>query len=245
MSLKIALLGYGKMGKEVERTALQHGFEIIVKIDTPEEWAKHYGEVPLADVAIDFSTPDAVLHNIDRCFDLNIPLVVGTTGWYEHLEEVKSRCISEGKSMIYAPNFSIGMNIFFEMNKHLAKLMNHHSEYDVWMEEIHHIHKLDAPSGTAITLANDIISNISRKQKWNNMLSDQSDELGIRSVRQEEVPGIHTVTYESDADTIEIKHTAKGRKGLAQGAIVAAEWIKDKKGFFTMKDLLKQKMTSE
>ena len=236
--LKLALLGYGKMGKELERLAIQRGHQIIVKIDTDEDWAQHYGEVALADAAIDFSIPTAVVKNIERCFDLNVPVVVGTTGWNNQLEPIKSKCLNENKSMVYSANFSVGVNIFFEVNKLLAKLMNNHCEYDVWMEEIHHIHKLDAPSGTAITLANDIISNITRKQKWNNTLTSESEALGIRSVRQDEEPGTHTVTYESDVDIIEIKHTAKNRRGLASGALLAAEWIKDKKGFFTMKDIL-------
>jgi len=240
MSLKIAILGYGKMGREVEGAALHRQHDIIARIDSESDWEEQAGHLSQANAAIDFSMPDVVLANISKCFDFDIPVIVGTTGWYDHINTIKTRCISENKAMIWASNFSIGVNIFFEINKLLAKLMNNHPEYDVWMEEIHHIQKLDAPSGTAITLANDIISHITRKQKWNNMLTNQSEELGIRSVRQNEEPGTHTVIYDSEADIIEIKHTAKNRKGFALGAVLAAEWIIDKKGFFTMKDMLKQ-----
>lgn len=238
MSLKITLLGYGKMGREVEKLALQRGHKIFLKIDSDDDWANLENLFPQTDVAIEFSMPEAAVRNIARCFRHHVPVVTGTTGWYDKLDEMKELCIKNSGAMVYAPNFSIGVNIFFEVNKLLAKLMNNHTEYDVWMEEVHHIHKKDSPSGTAIMLANDIINHISRKKKWENNLGGDSGELGIKSIRLEEVPGTHTVTYESDADIIEIKHTAKNRRGLAFGAITAAEWIIGKKGAYTIKDIM-------
>lgn len=238
MALKIALLGYGKMGKEVEKIALQWGHEIFLKIDSDADWEKTKESFPEADVAIEFSMPEVALSNIKKCFDCGVPVITGTTGWYEKLDEVKKLCMEKNGAIVYAPNFSIGVNIFFEVNKLLAKLMNNHPEYDVWMEEIHHIHKKDSPSGTAIMLANDIIQNISRKKNWKNAIGGESADLGIRSLRIEEVPGTHTVTYESDADIIEIKHTAKNRRGLALGAVTASEWIIGKKGCFTIRDVI-------
>lgn len=237
--LKIALLGYGKMGKEVEKIALKRQHQIIAIIDNDNDWDNQNEALQLADVAIEFSLQESAPKNILRCFEKDIPIIVGTTGWLDNFEKIKNICLENNKSMLYASNFSIGVNILFEINKHLAKLMNNYEEYEVWMEEIHHIQKLDAPSGTAITLANDIIQNITRKGKWKNDMDISEDELYIRSVREAELPGTHSISYESDADVIEIKHSAKNRKGFSLGAVIAAEWIYGKKGFFNMKDVLK------
>ena len=236
--LKIALFGYGKMGSEVERIVLKSGHEIIVIIDSPEEW-KQKGELLLqADVAIDFSLPQTVVGNIYHCFNAGVPVVVGTTGWYEHLEKIKSDCINQGKSLFVAPNLSIGVNLFFDLNRHLALLMANHEDYEISIEETHHIHKLDSPSGTAIHLANDIINTVGRKEKWVNELAGNPEELGIKSIRESNEPGTHVVKYDSEIDKITIIHTAKNRIGFAKGALLAAEWLCGKTGFFEMRDLL-------
>src|SRR5690606_9755617 len=198
----------------------------------------------VGDIAIDFSTPHAALENINLCFDANLPIVVGTTGWYNHLEEIKETCLEDGQSLLYGSNFSIGVNIFFHINKMLAKAIAPYKQYEVQVEEIHHIHKLDAPSGTAITIAEGILENIDSKTSWVNDLvgSDQEiiakpDELLIESLRIEEVPGTHTVLYSSEVDQIEFKHTAHNREGFALGAVVAAEWLHGKKGFYQVTEI--------
>ncbi|MCF8298775.1 MAG: 4-hydroxy-tetrahydrodipicolinate reductase [Saprospiraceae bacterium] len=236
--MKISLLGYGRMGKEIEKIALQHNHEIVAKIDSEKDWENYFSEFKKSDVAIEFSIPATVVGNINKCFDNNIPIVVGTTAWHEHFEEIKSKCQTENKTMFFASNFSIGVNIFFEINKKLSTLMSNRKDYSVEIEEIHHTQKLDAPSGTAITLANDIIKNLEQKTKWVKENAVQNDELPIKSKRIGEIPGTHIITYDSPTDTIEIKHTAKSRKGFALGAMLAAEFIKGKSGFFEMKDLL-------
>ncbi|MCB9186121.1 MAG: 4-hydroxy-tetrahydrodipicolinate reductase [Flavobacteriales bacterium] len=237
--MKIALSGYGKMGKEIEKIALERGHEIVVKFNDPNDWVGKEKELAEADVAIEFSMPHSVVSNIFKCFDANVPVVVGTTGWFGQLEHVKDVCHEHNRSILYASNFSIGVNLFFEVNKVLAKLMNDHEEYSVTVEETHHTAKLDSPSGTAIKLANDIIDNLDRKNLWVNEKTDKDYELEIVSHRVENVPGTHVVKYESDIDDIEIVHTAKSRVGFAKGAVVAAEWLTDKKGVYTMSDLLK------
>ncbi|MDR1121628.1 MAG: 4-hydroxy-tetrahydrodipicolinate reductase [Dysgonamonadaceae bacterium] len=239
--MKIALVGYGKMGKEIEKISLERGHQIvsIIDIDSTENFSSD--AFKQADVAIEFSNPIAAFENYKKCFAAQIPVVSGTTGWLEHLEEIKRYCKEEGQTFFYASNFSIGVNIFFAVNKYLARIMEHFPEYDVKMEEVHHIHKLDAPSGTAITLAEGILENISRKTEWKGGTETAAETLPIHSIREGEVPGIHEITYESDADVIRIKHDAKSRKGFALGAVVAAEFVKEKKGFLTMDDLFNER----
>jgi 4-hydroxy-tetrahydrodipicolinate reductase len=237
--MKIALSGYGKMGKEIEKIALERGHEIIVKFNDPDDWIGKESELAEADVAIEFSMPQSVVGNIFRCFDANTPVVVGTTGWFGQLEHVREVCRKNNRSLLYASNFSIGVNLFFEVNKMLANLMNEHEEYHVSIEETHHTAKLDSPSGTAISLGNSIIDNLDSKNLWVNEKSDKDYELEIFSHRKEDVPGTHVVKYESDIDNIEIKHTAKSRIGFAKGAVLAAEWLANKKGVYTMTDLIK------
>jgi len=236
--MKIALIGYGKMGKEIEQIALlrQHNIVSVIDIDNPNDF-----DSPAflsAEVAIEFTRPETAFENYQKCFERNIPVVSGTTGWLHRLDEIKKACTENGKTFFYASNFSIGVNIFFAVNRYLAKIMNQYPSYDVSMEEIHHIHKLDSPSGTGITLAEDIIKNIDRKSQWKEAESGAIDELLIHSKREGEVCGIHEIIYESDADILTIKHDAKNRKGFAMGVVLAAEFTKGKFGFLTMNDLL-------
>ncbi len=244
--MKIALLGYGKMGKIIEKIAADRKHEIVLKIDYDNQHDLTTENLQKADVAIEFSTPATVLSNIDHCFKAGVPIVVGTTGWYEQLTEIKQRYEDSGNAFIYATNFSVGVNIFFHINKVLAKLMNKHPYYDVQVEEIHHTQKLDSPSGTAITIAEGIIENLDNKKQWVNILTDinnpaddnaKAEDVLIESYRIENVPGTHTVLYDSEVDTIEIKHTAHNRNGFALGAVLAAEWVADKKGFYSVADM--------
>ena len=243
--MKIALLGYGKMGHEIEQQALAAGHSIVLKVDETNAKTYTVEELKKASVAIEFSTPQSAFDNIKKCFAANVPVVVGTTGWLEHLDEAKKICTEQNQAMLWASNFSIGVNIFFEINKRLAQLMNKYTNYEVVMEEIHHTQKLDAPSGTAITLAKDILSRIDRKENWVSTLNDldkknfDKSELLIQSVRKESVPGTHKIRYENDVDSIEIIHTAHNRKGFAAGALIAAEWLVGKKGVYEMSDLMK------
>jgi 4-hydroxy-tetrahydrodipicolinate reductase len=236
--MKIALFGYGKMGKEIEKVAHERGHEIILKADSKTAKEEIYSQLKKADVAIEFSVPGSAVKNIYACFETHIPVVIGTTGWYDEYEAVKQKCLQTNNTMLAATNCSFGVNIFFEINKRLAEIMNNQPQYNVAIEEIHHIHKLDAPSGTAITIANQIIENLDRKKTWKNQLSDNMNDLEIISIREGEVPGTHKVVYSSDIDDIEIIHKAHNRKGFAQGAVIAAEFIAGKKGIFTMKDIL-------
>lgn len=237
--MKIALIGYGKMGKTIEQIALNRGHRIvsIVDIKNPEEFQSD--NFKSADVAIEFTTPATAYDNYMKSFAAGVPVVSGTTGWLDRLTEVKEMCEKEGKTFFYASNFSIGVNIFFALNKYLAKIMNNFPVYDISMTETHHIHKLDAPSGTAITLAEGIIDNVNRKDRWTLDVAEQSADLPIHAIREGEVPGIHEITYESDVDYISIKHDAKSRAGFALGAVVAAEFTAGKKGFLGMGDMLK------
>lgn len=230
--MRIALLGYGKMGKTIEKIALERGHEIVLKID--EDIKKH--DLSIADVAIDFSVPTAAFDNITTCFQYYLPVVSGTTGWLEKYEEAAAICKEKDGAFISASNFSIGVNLFFELNQTLAKLMNPFKEYSVEIEEVHHTQKLDAPSGTAISLAQQIVAN-SDKSGWK-LDSAEENEIPVYAKRIENVPGTHTVSYKSAIDDIEIKHTAHSREGFALGAVIAAEWLRDKKGVFTMKDVL-------
>ena len=230
--MKIALLGYGRMGKAIEEIALERGHEIVIRKDVDPIDV----DLSIADAAIDFSHPSAAFDNIKNCIDSQVPVVSGTTGWLDRFDEIKSYCQDHNGAFIYASNFSIGVNLFFNLNAHLAKMMEQIKGYDVALEEIHHVHKLDAPSGTAISLANDILVN-SEKKQWN-IESPKSDDLFIKVKREGEVPGTHSVSYTSAIDGIEIKHTAFNRTGFALGAVVAAEWLQEKKGVFNMKDVL-------
>lgn len=230
--MKIALLGYGRMGKEIEQIALQRGHEIIIKASRNEEY-----DITLADIAIDFSVPTSAFNNISNCFNNNVPVISGTTGWLEKYDEAIELCKEKNGAFIYASNFSLGVNIFFELNNQLAKMMNTLEDYNVSIEEIHHTKKLDTPSGTAITLAEGIIDN-SSKNNWSLDGEASEENIPITAVRTPEVPGTHTISYNSSIDSIDIKHTAHSRKGFALGAVVAAEWLVDKKGVFSMKDVL-------
>lgn len=236
--MKIAIIGYGKMGKTIEQIALTKGHEIVLKINannlqdfTTENLAK-------ADVAIEFSHPESAFSNITTCLKASCPVISGTTGWLDKMEEAKNICHRHQTGFVYASNFSVGVNIFFAINKRLAEMMNPQEQYDVEMEEIHHTQKLDAPSGTAITLAEDIIKKVNRKTNWINDPSSHTEELPIISKRIEKVPGTHQISYISPIDTIEIKHTAHSREGFARGAVLAAEWIIGKQGCFDMSDVL-------
>lgn len=230
--MKIALLGYGKMGKTIEQIAVSRGHTIVLKVD---QHTTNY-DITQADVAIDFSVPNAAVGNLSNALKNNVPVISGTTGWLQDYENIIRLCKERDGAFIYASNFSIGVNIFFELNKQLAKMMAHLETYKVSIEEIHHTQKLDAPSGTAITLAEGIIDN-SNFNKWDLDNSD-SETLPITSKRIADVPGTHSILYDSQVDSIEIKHTAKSREGFALGAVIAAEWILDKTGIFTMKDVL-------
>lgn len=230
--MKIALLGYGKMGKVIENIALQRGHEIVLK----KSGSDGYNGLETADVAIDFSIPDAAVGNISACLNNNVPIVSGTTGWLEHYPAMAQLCEEKNGAFIYGSNFSLGVNIFFELNTYLAKMMANLKQYKVSMEEVHHTQKLDAPSGTAITLAKDII-NHSDYAGW--AIGNPTDsDIFIDAKRVEGVPGTHTVTYDSEVDAIEIKHTAHNREGFALGAIIAAEWLAGKQGVYSMKDVL-------
>ena len=235
--MKIALIGYGKMGKTIEQIALQRGHQIVSIIDINNTADFDSEAFRSADVAIEFTTPATALNNYMRCFAANVPVVSGTTGWLDHLDEVKAKCEQEGKTFFYASNFSVGVNIFFALNRYLAKIMNNFPAYDVRMTEVHHIHKLDAPSGMAITLAEGILEHIDRKKRWTLETAEQPTDLPIHAIREGEVPGIHEIVYESEADTISIKHDAKSRAGFALGAVIAAEFTAGKKGFLGMNDL--------
>ena len=225
------------MGKVIEEIALKRGHSIPLKVNR-ENLNFDIEALKDCDAAIEFSSPESAIDNINKCFDANVPVVVGTTGWYAEFDAVKERCITENKGLLYATNFSVGVNIFYEINKKLAALMDTNSEYDVSIEETHHVRKLDAPSGTAITIAEGIIDNLDRKYSWKNDSIVSENELFIDSKRIANVPGTHMVKYESDIDAIEIKHEAKNRNGFAFGAVLAAEYINDKNGVFTMKDVL-------
>ena len=236
--MKIALIGYGKMGHEIEKIAVERGHEVVSTIDMNEEEKFTSPAFKSAEVAIEFTSPGSAMHNYRQAFAAGVPVVSGTTGWLEQLDEIKDACEQRGQTFFYASNFSLGVYIFSALNNYLAKIMNQFPGYDVRMEETHHIHKLDAPSGTGITLAEAILENIERKERWDLTKSDSADVLQIKAFREGEVPGIHSVIYESEADIIRITHDAKNRKGLALGAVLAAEYTKGKKGFMTMQDML-------
>jgi len=236
--MNIALIGYGKMGKAIEEIALQRGHDIVLKIDIENVSAFNQKNLSKADAAIEFSGPHSAFSNVMKCLQFKTPVVCGSTGWLDKIEEAKKYCIESNGAFLYSSNYSIGVNIFFELNKHLAQLMSSHREYDVSMTEIHHTQKKDAPSGTAITLAEQILEKISRKKNWANHISDNPEELEIISERIDPAAGTHQVKYSSAIDDIEIIHTAHNRMGFATGAVLAAEFIKGKKGVFSMRDVL-------
>jgi len=242
--MKIALLGYGKMGRIIEQFAQNRSHEIVLRIDENSLDQFTVENLRNADVAIDFSTPQSVMRNIEICFEAKLPLVVGTTGWYGQLQNVKDKCIESNNALLYGSNFSIGVNIFFYVNRILAKVMNPYPQYDAQVEEIHHTQKLDSPSGTAITIAEGILESLDRKDEWVNNLVDEGEQVAnqpnqllIESLRIEDVPGTHTVIYSSEVDEIEFKHTAHSRAGFALGAVIAAEWLRGKKGFFSVENI--------
>lgn len=244
--MKIALLGYGKMGQIIEQIALDRKHEIVLTIDKHNADDLTVENLKKADAVIEFSTPATVISNIKKCFEAGVPIVVGTTGWYEQMPEIQQLCEQGNNAMMWASNFSVGVNIFFYVNKVLSRIMSRYPYYEVQVEEIHHTQKLDSPSGTAITIAEGIMEGIHSKKEWVNVLSTETepadenvkpDQLLIESHRIENVPGTHTVLYDSEVDSIEFKHTAHNRNGFALGAVLAAEWLKDKKGFYSAKDM--------
>jgi 4-hydroxy-tetrahydrodipicolinate reductase len=234
--MKIVLVGYGKMGKTIERVALERGHEIVAKIDVDNH---HELTSVKADAAIEFSHPDAAFENIRQCIELGLPVVCGTTGWLSRKGEIEKLVREKEGAFFYASNYSLGVNIFFKLNEHLASMMKGFNNYNVEMEEIHHTEKKDAPSGTAITLAEGVLKYSQSKKSWVNSESNKPEELFIKSLRIGQVPGTHTIKYTSAVDDIEIRHTAHTREGFALGAVMVAEWIKGKKGSLNMDDFLK------
>lgn len=236
--LKLALIGYGKMGKAIEDVALQAGHSIRLKLNSENTTALTITNLQQCDVAIEFTSPGSVTKNLIICADAGIPVICGTTGWLEEWDQIAQYYIQKNAALLYASNFSIGVNIFFELNRKLASLMAAHDDYDVAVEEIHHTQKKDAPSGTSITIAEDIIQAVLQKKSWVNQASPKKEDLTITSKRIDPAPGTHSVKYSSSIDDIEIIHTAHNRKGFASGAVSAAEFIAGKKGIFTMRDVL-------
>ena len=236
--MNIALIGYGKMGKAIEEIALQNGHEIVLKISIENTDDMTAENLKKADVAIEFTGPESAANNLKEIFNAGVPVVCGSTGWLEQMEEIRNICLDKEGALVYASNFSIGVNLFFELNSYLARLMNAYEIYNPKMEEIHHTQKKDAPSGTAITLAEQILENIPRKKLWVNHRSNKEEELEIISERIDPAPGTHKIKYTSPIDDIEIIHTAHNRMGFAGGAVKAAEFLIGKKGIFTMKDVL-------
>jgi 4-hydroxy-tetrahydrodipicolinate reductase len=234
--MKIALIGYGKMGKTLERIAQSRGHEVVLRIDVDNR--SDFDRLSEVDVAIEFTRPESAVLNLEKCVLAGVPVVCGTTGWLTEFERISSLCKTQNSAFFYASNYSIGVNIFFEINRRLADMMNGYPMYDVAMEEIHHTQKLDAPSGTAITLAEGIFENMPRKSNWVCNTEGSPADLKITAKRIDPAPGTHIVRYDSPIDTIEIAHTAHSREGFATGAVLAAEWLVGKKGVFSMKDLL-------
>jgi 4-hydroxy-tetrahydrodipicolinate reductase len=236
--MKIALIGYGKMGKAIEEIAISRGHTIVLKVSLENMEDNTVDKIRQADAAIEFTGPESAYENILRCLDAGVPVVSGSTGWLAQLPEVRRYCEQKNGTFLYASNFSVGVNLFFELNKRLATLMADQPEYKPRITEIHHTQKRDAPSGTAITLAEQLLEKIHRKKGWVNHISDNLDELEILSERVDPAPGIHTIAYESDIDTITITHTAHNRRGFATGAVLAAEFVASRKGIYQMSDVL-------
>jgi len=236
--MKIALIGYGRMGHEIEKIAVQRGHQIRLVIDQNNSNDLNEASLKEVDVAIEFSSPDAALNNIIRCLELRVPVVSGTTGWLDHYGKAVDICRINKTSFIHSSNFSIGVNLLFRLNRELARLMNSYTDYDVSIEEVHHTKKLDAPSGTAIALAGGIVSEHSDYDNWSPDSEKRKNSIPISSVREGVVPGIHTVTWDSEIDTISLRHEAKSRKGFALGSVIAAEFICTRQGIFTMDDVM-------
>ena len=238
--MKIALIGYGKMGKIIEKIALSRGHEIVARIDVDNMEYIHSDAFRSADAAIEFTMPKVAEENCRKALEEGVPVVCGTTGWADKMDGIKKLAEEKGKAFFWTSNFSVGVNVFFAVNKYLAKIMNGFDQYDVSMTETHHIHKLDAPSGTAVTLAEGILENLERKKSWTlaGAAPVEADSIGIEAIREGEVPGIHTIVYDSPVDSITITHSAKSREGFALGAVMAAEFIQGKKGFLSMQDML-------
>jgi len=236
--MNIALIGYGKMGKAIEEIAVARGHAIVLKVSLENMEDNTIEKIRQADVAIEFTGPESAYENIIRCLDAGVAVVSGSTGWLARQDEVRQHCTQKNGTFLYASNFSVGVNIFFEVNKRLAELMAVHPEYEPRITEIHHTQKRDAPSGTAITLAEQLLEKIRRKKEWVNHISDNLDELEILSERVDPAPGIHTIAYDSDIDTITITHTAHNRRGFATGAVLAAEFVASRKGILQMSDVL-------
>jgi len=236
--MNIALIGYGKMGKEIEEVAIQRGHQILLKITSANTQDFIKVNFEQIDAAIEFTAPAVAFENVKKCIDFSIPVVSGSTGWNERIKELKDYCDAENGSFLYASNFSIGVQIFFIINKLLAQLMESHADYDVSIREIHHTQKKDAPSGTAVTIAEQIIEILQRKTKWTQENANSDSEIAILSERSDPAPGTHIIKYTSEIDDIELKHTAHNRKGFAFGAVLAAEFIRNKKGNFSMSDIL-------
>ncbi|MEI8097509.1 MAG: 4-hydroxy-tetrahydrodipicolinate reductase [Sediminibacterium sp.] len=236
--MNIALIGYGKMGKAIETIALEKGHQIVLKIDIDNAADFNQENISKADVAIEFTGPHSAFENVMKCLELGIPVVCGSTGWLDKFETATNYCQEKKGALLYASNYSIGVNLFFEINKYVAQLMSTHKEYNVVMEEIHHTQKKDAPSGTAITLAEQVLAAIQQKKQWVNEASNHPEDLSIISKRIDPAPGTHTIKYTSAVDDIEIIHTAHNRVGFAGGALLAAEFIHGKQGIFSMKEVL-------
>ena len=235
--MKVAIIGYGKMGHEIEQVLLSRGHSVALIIDQDNAHDLCAEKLAGVDVAIEFTTPTTAYSNVRTCIECGTPVVSGTTGWHDKLEELQRLCRERGSSMIWSSNYSLGVNITFRLNRYLAELMNRFDAYNIDIEEIHHTQKKDAPSGTAISLANDIIARVERKQRWLNEPTEEADAIAITSLREGTVPGTHTVTYTSEDDKIEVRHTLFSRRALALGAVVAAEFVAPRKGVFTIDDL--------
>ena len=235
--MKVAIIGYGKMGHEIEQVLLSRGHSVALIIDQDNAHDLCAEKLAGVDVAIEFTTPTTAYSNVRTCIECGTPVVSGTTGWHDKLEELQTLCRERGSSMIWSSNYSLGVNITFRLNRYLAELMNRFDAYNIDIEEIHHTQKKDAPSGTAISLANDIIARVKRKQRWLNEPTEEADAIAITSLREGTVPGTHTVTYTSEDDKIEVRHTLFSRRALALGAVVAAEFVAPRKGVFTIDDL--------
>ena len=236
--MNIAIIGYGKMGKVIEQIAIERGHKVVLKINSKNVNDFNFDNLKSVDAAIEFTNPELAVNNINVCLNSDTPIVVGTTGWYDKFDEVRNTVVDTEGCLLHATNCSIGVNLFFKLNKYLAEIMNKHTDYGVTMNEIHHTQKLDAPSGTAITLAEGIVEKMTTKDLWVKGEAKANNQVGITSERIDSVPGTHEIKYSSEIDDIEIKHTAHNRKGFALGAVVAAEYIANKKGIFTMEDVL-------
>ncbi|HKL38939.1 MAG TPA: 4-hydroxy-tetrahydrodipicolinate reductase [Bacteroidales bacterium] len=236
--LRIALIGYGRMGHEIEAVARERGHQVVLIIDRENQGDLTPEQLKKADVAIEFTLPDAAYNNIMSCLQADVPVVSGTTGWLDRFQEVVDYCREHKQAFFHASNFSIGVNLFFRINQQMARIMNQFTDYDVEIEETHHVHKVDAPSGTAVKLADILVHEIDRKKGWKKEKAESAREIPVRSIREDEIPGIHRAMYHSSFDDIEIKHSAKSREGFALGAVLAAEFVQGRQGIYSMEDLL-------